>query len=261
MRVHDMRETAHPRPTVEPLRSSEYARFKRVLNAASHPTFIGRETYGRNAREGGAFVFRLGGNDVAVALVKPRHGVLLALSVARAAQGRGVGRFALLFLVPNWVRAVESAVPFFERLGYVCVGAPKQGRRLVTRVMVRSELRSLAGRLQRLRTPQAETSAARAGRAGLRFVQDPREGAAPPRGVGRLDDADDPHRPDDCATRQRRQRRQQDAERGGQVDPLAVDPKAGVDHQSLAEQGRGRPPGAILELLDAEYDERGPGLA
>lgn len=147
-----MRKAAHPRlaPDVVVLRRAEYRRFKQVLNAARHPTFVGRDTFDNIAREGGAFVFCRDGEDIAVALVKTRHSVLTALSVAKGAQGSGVGTFAVDFLRPNWVRATAAAVAFFERLGYQAVGAPRVGRSLTTQVMVRSSLLQLAGRVSRV---------------------------------------------------------------------------------------------------------------
>jgi hypothetical protein len=50
----------------------------------------------------------------------------------------------------NWVRAVESAVPFFEKRGYTRVGEWKQGRTLRTGILVRTSLISLAGRLRKV---------------------------------------------------------------------------------------------------------------
>lgn len=52
------------------------------------------------------------------------------------------------YLAPNWVRAVENAVPYFERLGFVMVGQLKQGRTLRMQILVRGSLISLAGRLR-----------------------------------------------------------------------------------------------------------------
>lgn len=85
-----------------------------------------------------------------MSIVNARLGVLLVLCVMPAWRGKGVGQHIVRYLQPSFVRAVESAVPFFERLGYTGVGAWKQGKRLRTRILIRSTLRGLAGRLQQL---------------------------------------------------------------------------------------------------------------
>jgi GNAT superfamily N-acetyltransferase len=125
----------------------------------------------RNAKNGGLLFFVLDGRDAAVALVNPRISSLLVLCVAPELRGQGVGRQAMEYLRPNFVRALESAVPYFERLGYVGFGAWKMGRSLRTRIMVRDEIRRLSGRLRQLESHPDK-------RAGLGSVAPEHLGAA-----------------------------------------------------------------------------------
>lgn len=133
---------------VEIGRAEHYDRVKRVLNRGHHPTFVGRDMVERCAMNGGVLLFVIDNEDAAVAVVNTRTNSLVVLCVDPRLRGRGLGAEVVRFLKPNWVRAVEAAVPFFERLGYQCVGEWKQGRALRTRVMVRGPLLTLAGRLR-----------------------------------------------------------------------------------------------------------------
>jgi GNAT superfamily N-acetyltransferase len=147
----EMRQNAY---RVEVGRPDEYDRAKILLNAGKHPTFVGREIIARCARNGGLLFFVVEDKDAAVAAINTRKNVLLVLNVHPKYRGRRLGQHIVEFIKPNFVRAVESAVPWFERLGYVSVGIWKMGRSLRTRVMVRSSLRTLAGRLRsRLEIP------------------------------------------------------------------------------------------------------------
>lgn len=112
----------------------DYDRAKRVLNRAKHPGFVGREYY-RCATRGMAVVARDGIDDLGVALVE--KGKLGALSVVHAAQGNGVGTALIARTVPKWVNAIMDRVPWFERLGYKCVGSPKVGQsgKMATQLM------------------------------------------------------------------------------------------------------------------------------
>lgn len=139
---------------VEVLRSTEYERFKRVLNRGRHPTFVGRSTFTRFAREGGGAAYVIDGEDAAVSLVKPSTNTLMVLNVDPRFRGVGVGSFAIRYLAVNWVRALESATPFFERHGYRAVGEPIEGKKLYTIVMVRHDICDLAGRLRKIREGQ-----------------------------------------------------------------------------------------------------------
>ena len=129
----------------------EYSRVKRLLNVGKHPTFIGRNMVERWAKNGGLLLFCWGDQDVGVMLVNPRKNVLMVMNVLPAHRGHGLGAAMLNYAMPNWVRAVESAVPFFLAHGYTSVGALKRGRALNTRVMVRAKLMTLAGRVARVR--------------------------------------------------------------------------------------------------------------
>lgn len=130
-------------------RPDEYRRAKRLLDQGKHPTFVGRDTVTRQARQGGLLFARADDRDVAVAVVNVRRQVLLVMNVHPDWRGTGAGSWFLEFVRPNWVRAVESAVPWFEQRGYTPIGALKHGRALNTQVMVRSGLMELAGRVSK----------------------------------------------------------------------------------------------------------------
>jgi len=98
---------------------------------------------------GGIYLFQYAGEDVAVAMINCRLSSLNVLNVLPDHRKHGLGQAVVAYLRPNFARVIESAVPFFERCGYVCVGCWHQGRRLRTIVMVRDELRSLVGRLRK----------------------------------------------------------------------------------------------------------------
>jgi len=138
-------------------RVDEYERAKDVLNAGRHPTFVGRDMVSRNARNGGLLFFCWHGKDVAVALLDPKVSNLLVLNVHPMHRGHGLGRAAVRFVAPNFVRALESRVAFFESLGYCAVGSLKQGKTLQTQIMVRKDLLDLAGRWSRFYLARAKT--------------------------------------------------------------------------------------------------------
>jgi GNAT superfamily N-acetyltransferase len=101
----------------------------------------------RAARNGGAFVFSFGSEDIATAIVNPALNCLTVLNVAPSHRAHGLGAAILRYLQCNFARVLESAVPFFERNGYVSRGKLKLGNRLKTQVMVKSSLLALAGRV------------------------------------------------------------------------------------------------------------------
>lgn len=127
--------------------TEDYALVKRILNKARHPAFIGRESFGRWASNGGALVWFLDGEPVAASLVNTKTSVLMALSVVLEFQGQGIGQRIIEYIKPNWARVLESKTKWFERLGYVCVGTLKQGQPLRTQIMVRSDLKTLGKRV------------------------------------------------------------------------------------------------------------------
>lgn len=131
-------------------RTTEYKAAKSLLNAGRHPSFIGRDTVTKAASNGGLFFAQHDGKDVAVAIVNPRVSTLLVLNVHPAHRSHGLGGAFLGFVRPNFARVLESAVPWFERQGYIAIGEMKQGRTLRTQIMVRKELPALAGRVARL---------------------------------------------------------------------------------------------------------------
>jgi GNAT superfamily N-acetyltransferase len=104
-------------------------------------------------RNGGTFVFALGDDDVAVAIVNPKLNCLLVLNVAPEHRSHGLGAAILRYLQCNFARVLESAVPFFERNGYESRGKLKRGKSLNTQVMVKSSLLTLAGRVAKTFRP------------------------------------------------------------------------------------------------------------
>ena len=137
----------------------DYARAKSLLNKARHPTFIGRNQVTKLATNGGLIFFTRDGVDVGLVIVNVRTSTLIVMAVVRDEQNSGLGTAMLRYAKPNWIRAVESAVAFFEARGYVSIGDWKQGRSLRTRILARVGLFDLAGRMsQRIRAARAQLS-------------------------------------------------------------------------------------------------------
>jgi GNAT superfamily N-acetyltransferase len=99
-------------------------------------------------RNGGVFVFRCNGMDVACAVVNPKTNTLMVLNVLPEHRAHGLGSAILSYMQANFARVLESAVPFFERNGYRSVGALKRGNKLNTQVMIKASLIPLAGRMK-----------------------------------------------------------------------------------------------------------------
>lgn len=132
-------------------REGEYQRCKMLLNRGKHPTFIGRGLVQSAAWRGGLLFFQDdSGKDIAVVIFNPKSSVLLVLSVLPQWRSSGIGTAIVDYIKCNFVRAIESSVPFFTRCGYQAVGKMKKGYRWRTQIMVRKELRNLAGRLKHL---------------------------------------------------------------------------------------------------------------
>ncbi len=129
-------------------RADNYKEFKRVLDIGRHPTFIGRNCFGFNANNGGALLWIFNLEIVAVSLINPNKGILLAMNVHPDHRSHGLGSAMLQFLKPNFVRAIEDRVPWFVARGYRAIGKLKQGRSLKTQVLARDALFGLAGKLQ-----------------------------------------------------------------------------------------------------------------
>ena len=121
-----------------------------VYQVHRNDAVVGRDLIGRAALQGGLQFAEHQGRDVGVTVINPRTGVLQVLSIILSHQGHGLGSAMVNYLMPNIVRALSTVVPFFERLGYQCVGEPIQGKSLLTQVMVRARLFEIAGRLQDL---------------------------------------------------------------------------------------------------------------
>ena len=136
-------------PSMQPLIqevTEDYARVKRVLDKARHPTFIGGETVKREASSGGVLVWTMDCEDVAVSIVSVRRSCLLALSVLRPCEG--IGSRVLAYIRPNWARVITDKVAWFEKNGYTRVGQPMQARKLATQIMVRNGLSALGERVR-----------------------------------------------------------------------------------------------------------------
>jgi GNAT superfamily N-acetyltransferase len=131
-------------------RESDYVLFKKLLNIGRHPTFIGQQTMCRNAKNGGALFYEFENEIVAVSLINPHYGILLVLNVAPKHRGHGLGEAILNFLMPNFVRAIDNKVGWFEKRGYKKIGTPKKGLRYETQVMAREKLFTLAGKLKNI---------------------------------------------------------------------------------------------------------------
>jgi len=136
--------------TVRVGRTDEYRRAKHLLDIGKHPTFIGRQTMLRAAQDGGLLFYQVDGKDVAVTVVNARNSTLLALNVNPVHREHGLGNAIVQYLRPNFVRAIDFRVDWFERRGYVSIGEPKVGRKFKTQIMVRGELRELAGRVRHI---------------------------------------------------------------------------------------------------------------
>jgi len=128
-------------------RLDDYKPFKRVLDIGKHPAFIGRGTFTNCCTNGGALFYFYDGSAAAVSMISPRLGSLGALNVHPSHRGHGLGSAIVRFLVPNFIRAIDDKVPYFQRLGYVPVGKPHKGISRLTQLMVRECLIGLAGKV------------------------------------------------------------------------------------------------------------------
>lgn len=129
-------------------RTIDYDRAKRLLDAGRHPAFIGRSSVSRWADQGGLLFFVHNGSDVAVAMISPRTNTLMVLNVHPAHRSHGLGAKIIDYVMPNFARVIESAVPWFEHQGYIGLGEWKMGRKFRTRIMVSGSLHELAGRVK-----------------------------------------------------------------------------------------------------------------
>lgn len=142
-----------------PLGPGDYDRAKKIFNEAKHPGFIGREMVYRAATTGQACVAALDEKDVGVALIA--KGKLLALSVVKAAQGRGVGGALMAHLQPEWVSAIAEKISWFEKQGYESVGAAKVGQNGKTSVQLmrrRADASAAVAPVRDVAPPKSPTS-------------------------------------------------------------------------------------------------------
>jgi len=112
--------------TFSVLGPGEYERAKKILNAAKHPGFVGREAFFRCATTGAVTVAQIDDQDVAIAMVAKN--MLKALSVVTRAQGSGVGKSILAHTNPRFASVIGDKQSWFEKLGYRAVGPPKVGQ-------------------------------------------------------------------------------------------------------------------------------------
>lgn len=131
-------------------RTTDYNPAKKLLNQGRHPAFIGRSTFDRCARDGGALFVVLDDIDVAVALINAKNSTLLALNIHPQHRSHGLGRALMSYLRPNFARVIDDKVDWFASVGYLAIGEMKQGRRRGTQIMVRAELRELTGRIRQV---------------------------------------------------------------------------------------------------------------
>ena len=127
----------------------DYKAAGRFLSRNEYPAWFGPMAFHRYITNGGGFWFHYQGIPVGVGILNPRLSSLGALAVAKEHRGHGLGTAIVEFLQPNFVRAVEDKVLYFEKLGFVPVGKMKKGIRLKVQVMCRKSLFHLAGRLKK----------------------------------------------------------------------------------------------------------------
>ena len=121
-----------------------------MLDRGRHPAFIGRGPYGSSVKQGGVWIYRYAGKDVATSLINPRLNCLNVLSVMPDHRSHGVGSTILRLLNPSFIRSTAGAVPYFEQRGFTVIGKRYKGRSLTTRIMVKKALFGLAGRISRI---------------------------------------------------------------------------------------------------------------
>lgn len=102
----------------------------------------------KNANNGGALFYVFEKEIVAVSLINPHYGILLVMNIVPAHRGHGLGGAILSFMMPNFVRAIDYKVAWFEKRGYRKIGEPKQGRRFQTQLLARENLFHLCGKLK-----------------------------------------------------------------------------------------------------------------
>ncbi len=154
MRMRQMRPktlpavSCHCADDFTPTLCDSYESAKHLLNIGKHPAFIGRGTFEHCRRNGGALLFLLDEQPIAVSMVNPRTGVLLALNVSPQHRGHGLGAAIVNFLMPNWCRVIEHKVKWFQHQGYRRIGSMKTGIKFKTEIMVRTSLIALYSRLE-----------------------------------------------------------------------------------------------------------------
>ncbi len=129
----------------------EYIRVRRLFSKWRHPTFIGNEMIKRAAMKGGVYEMIYRGETIALIIYKTEQSVLYALCIRPDHRSHGLGNRIMLYFKFWFVRAIESSVLYFEKLGYQKISTPKQGRKYITWIMVHKDLLSLCGRFSKLR--------------------------------------------------------------------------------------------------------------
>eukprot|EP00913_Durusdinium_trenchii_P035349 g33079.t1 len=117
-------------PVVAGMILGDYRAVGRFLSRAGYPAWFGPTAFRRYITNGGGFWFRYQGDTAGVGILNPRLSSMTALAVAEEHRGHGLGSAIVEFLQPNFVRAIEDKIPYFEKLGFVAVGEMKRGIRL-----------------------------------------------------------------------------------------------------------------------------------
>ena len=139
-------------------RVSDYKVVKRLLNRAHYPAYVGPKMYERLAGNGGALLYCHENELVGVFLVNPRTSCALVMAASPEHRAHGIAIAMVQYARPNFVRPLVQFVPLFRMLGYMEVGGVKQAARLASQIMVRRELKTLAGRLRQIRGDERGTS-------------------------------------------------------------------------------------------------------
>ena len=121
----------------------DYNRAKKILDKARHPDFIGPQRFVRAAEKGMIIVASADGHDLGVLFSEGE--TLTVLSVARSAQGQGVGQALVQHANLKYVRAIQDRVAWFCKLGYEPQGPPDMShKKFVVQMLVRTDSASAA---------------------------------------------------------------------------------------------------------------------
>lgn len=129
----------------------EWKRIRQLLQKWRFPTFIGEEMIIRNAERGGVYEIIYKNESIAVIIYNTHLSILYTLCIAPTHRNHNLGSRIINYFKFWYIRALESSTLFFEKLGYMKISTPKQGRKYVTWIMVRKDLLNLVGRFSKIR--------------------------------------------------------------------------------------------------------------